>query len=242
MKACNFLGAKKIRGPLVGLNEKFIKKITRNNSMDFIFNSQETDQREKLKEQDFIDYCALELKLCLLFGLRTVYCDYVSNRFKNEKISDVIITKTEENIKLALWMILRRRGVILIERGLLEYSRVGDPVSGDEPSQAEVNPRVDNGIELIFPEFIFPSTKAAFKKRLDLFLQYELPAGLTCKYHFANSQRLNQLIPAFVNWRNALRYPKKPPQKSQKKETPLPTLKDYANELAGILNSLSPDE
>lgn len=251
MKACNFFSAKKIRGLLTGLNANFIKKLTRRSPNDFIFDSQETDQREKLKEQDFIDYAALELKLCLLFGLKAVYCDYISATFDdyiantstNEKINEIIKENDEENIKLALWMILRRRGVIFIERGLLEYCRTADPVSGGEPGLAEIGSGIRNGVELVFPAFIFSFNTEAFKKRLDLFLHHTLPVGLTYKCHFADSDCLKQLIPAFANWRNALRHKKARIQVTEVNAPMLVTeLSKYANVLAGILNKInSPD-
>ncbi len=231
IKACNFFGVKKICEVHTGLNENFLRKITAGKTSDFIFNSQEADRKEKLRDQDFTDYSALELKLCLLFGLRTVYSDYISNTWNGQKIDDLAATD-KENIQLALWMILRRRGFVFIETGLLQYCRVADPVSGDEPTLANISSGSDNGVELVFPAFIPEFNTDAFRKRLDLFLQQTMPVGLGYKYRFADADCLQQLIPAFVNWHNALRHPKR-------KRVPLADLKTYADELAAILTKIN---
>jgi hypothetical protein len=68
---------------------------------------------------------------------------------------------------------------------------------------SDADPVFDKQVKLIFPKFIY---SPAFKKRLDLFLQNTIPVHVTYSCHFVNSQYLDKIITAYVNWYNSLRY------------------------------------
>ncbi len=81
---------------------------------DFIFNQHQIDDIEKLDEQDFINYSALELKLNLLLGLKYQYKKYIHAHLEN--------SDKEEQLKLALWLHCERKGMILLETNVLLQS------------------------------------------------------------------------------------------------------------------------
>jgi hypothetical protein len=113
-KACNFIGANKITGKMPDVPLNFEAQIFCGDTTNFIFDSGKIDHLEKLTEPDFINYSALELKLSLLFGLKAKYRDFIADNYNN--------ATSDENIKLAMWMIKQRRGLILVETcWLLKY-------------------------------------------------------------------------------------------------------------------------
>jgi hypothetical protein len=129
-KAYNFMAARKINSfPLKTLLEwlhdeaiNLEDKYTNDDFVDFIFNSRSIDWREKLTENDFINYSGIELKLHLLFGLHVYYRDF----FENCKTLEEVVTEPaklplnfKEKIKQAMWFIDERKGLLLIEMELL---------------------------------------------------------------------------------------------------------------------------
>ncbi|MEJ0103896.1 MAG: hypothetical protein WDO19_15635 [Bacteroidota bacterium] len=134
-KAYNFLGADEIPGyNRKGQPEKFLsaceeydQEILEGDSIDFIFNSEKIDLAEKIQPADFINYSAVELKLSLLFGLRTQYRNFIAE--KNDKKKKELLYPIHENgpdhidvdleISQAKWFIKHRRGFIMIETALL---------------------------------------------------------------------------------------------------------------------------
>jgi len=116
-KAYNYNTATRIMAKIEEVDADFEQKILGGNSMDFVFDSAKIDALEKLTEQDFINYSALELKLNLLFGLRVLYRNYIADNYKQKL-----------QIKLAMWIIQYRKGVILIENSLLAAPIVYDVI------------------------------------------------------------------------------------------------------------------
>lgn len=224
MKAADLVSADKIRGLITRLPARFGHKIPSIDMNDFIFNSEAINEREKLHTKDFINYSALELKLCLLFGLKLHYCDYISAYY--DPFGDQL------NIRLALWMIVRRKGFILIETKLLQYHVLAESGLTGETVVPPVQTDKSNRIELIFPGFIPSFNNDAFKNRVSYFLQYSVPVGLSATCHFADSATLEKLIPAFIDWRNCLRH-KKVSQESGV------DLKKSANILFNMLNEMN---
>jgi hypothetical protein len=189
-KAYNFLGANKILADVPEVLPDFEQHILGGDTNDFIFNSGRINEVEKLGEGDFINYSALELKLCLLFGLKATYRDYISINYENPD--------SAANIKLALWMITQRRGLVLIETSMLK-----DPGESEPPYNDTTSGR---NIELLFPDFIPQLNTPQFKQRLDLFLENTLPVQLTYNYHFVSAEILGRLVPVFAAWHNTLVY------------------------------------
>lgn len=84
-------------------------RVPGDNETDFIFNSTEIDDDEKLTEYDFINYSAAQLKLSLLFGLKPLYQFFISHNHLEQ----------ESDIAIAKWMIEQQRGAIFIETNLI---------------------------------------------------------------------------------------------------------------------------
>jgi hypothetical protein len=110
-KAYDYQGANKIDATLPEVTDHYEEVILGGFTKDFIFNSSKIDHLEKLGEQDFINYSAIELKLNLLFGLKVAYKNFIADNYNNTQASD--------DIKLALWLIQERRGFIFLETSLL---------------------------------------------------------------------------------------------------------------------------
>ncbi|HET6991348.1 MAG TPA: hypothetical protein VFJ43_08500, partial [Bacteroidia bacterium] len=93
-KAYNFLGAEKIAETVNGIvsvelpvvTNELYQELLEGNSNDFIFNSRKANWLDKLREQDFINYSATELKLNLLFGLRMLYEDFIVENYIDESV------------------------------------------------------------------------------------------------------------------------------------------------------------
>lgn len=123
-KGYDFLAADRIIGfengqPVITYPEithDFERRIFGTNTVDFIFNSEKIDRVEKLRERDFINYSAIELKLSLLFGLKVLYANFISRLFEDGKIPTGVLAVEEQQ---ALWLIEKRRGLLLIETAML---------------------------------------------------------------------------------------------------------------------------
>lgn len=89
---------------------RLAKWIVEGNTVDSVFDSGKVNGLEKLSENDFRNYSGIELKLNLLFGLKVLYRDFLIS--ENEKHSNA------EKLQ-ALWLILERKGFILVEMPLL---------------------------------------------------------------------------------------------------------------------------
>lgn len=187
-KAYNYMAAKKVADYFTNVPAHFDRQIMGGYTHDFIFDSDKIDHVEKLTSADFVDYAAIELKLGLLFGLKTIYRDFIANHFDKADMA--------MDLKLAMWMIVERRGFLLIETGLLlPYTTI--------PSNSEQ-------LILIFPAFIPQLNTEAFKARLTLFLEENMPIQISYRCCFVNKSLLEILIIAFANWHNGLIYPSDP--------------------------------
>jgi hypothetical protein len=124
-KSYNFLAAKKISAHLEKVTEDFSEKILGFYEKNFIVESPKIDRIEKLNADDFINYSALELKMSLLLGLKVKYRDYISMHYESYML--------DTNIRLAIWMITQRKGVIMVETNLLlKYFRFDVIVTNSE--------------------------------------------------------------------------------------------------------------
>jgi hypothetical protein len=264
-KGYNYLSADILTPPPSHLSINDKQKNFCSNSTDFIFDSEKIERVEHLTENDFLNYSAIELKLNLLFGLKVIYRDYSVQATDND------------HLRLALWLIQQRRGLLFIETGLLfakqaefelifkyttldqapQYWELKEMLNHDQKQAIEqflsladnevfsdsfnsghiiindvcyqlkqavddcfddiVFKRIldadlffgfrqvfDNRVDLIFPNFIPALNNDAFKNRLDLFLQNELPVHISGKYHFVGVPVLEKLISKFINWHNSL--------------------------------------
>ncbi|QHS56453.1 hypothetical protein GWR56_13230 [Mucilaginibacter sp. 14171R-50] len=276
-KGYNMLAAKKIAGLPKAVPTDFEHQILNGNDRDFIFDATKIDELEKLTVTDFDNYSAIELKMCLFFGLRMLYLNFILCNF--DKAAE------GTDLRHALWMITERKGLIFIENcllqrnvsyqivitreaaygpylqvaGELDYNQAWEVVqaltdnkqhlddyeyngldvngihyrfltaSGEQqrnkyfkqiPHSAyyftvkidgkkEVEkfdefPVFKSDVEFIFPDFILPTDKPAFEKRIQYFLQQSLPVHLTYDVHFLGTEQLEAFIPAFVYWHNQL--------------------------------------
>ncbi|ALL06184.1 hypothetical protein AQ505_12200 [Pedobacter sp. PACM 27299] len=185
-KAYNYVSAKKVADFLSDVPLNFERQIMGGNTNDFIFNSGKVDRMEELTAVDFINYSAVELKLSLLFGLKTVYRDFIANHYDR--------AASAADLKLAMWMIMERKGLLLIETGMLFFG-------------TEIPPGMPQVI-LIFPAFIVPLNTAAFVERLNFFMQQTMPVQVSYDWYFLNSSLLEILIIAYAEWHNGLVYDK----------------------------------
>jgi len=192
VKAYNYTSAKKVADYFIDVPKGFNISVMGSYTNDFIFNSAATDRMEALDTVDFINYSAVELKLNLLFGLKPLYCDFMENQFDE--------TASAMELKLAIWMILERKGLLLIETGLLS-PYVAVPASMEQ-------------VILIFPSFIPQMNSEAFEERLSLFLAEAMPVHVSYRCLFLNTSLLEILIVAFADWHNGLIYPANPLNKS----------------------------
>jgi hypothetical protein len=191
-KAANFMGTQRISPAMPDVTLDFEDRILGWDSKDFIVDSEKIDRVEKLTQQDFINYAAVELKLCLLFGLKALYRNFISDLFAGNDMNSA-------EIKTALWMIEQRRGFIFIETSLLNYHT--------QKTEQEITSALPpNELIFLFPSFITTLRSAAFLSRLDFFLQNEMPVRLTCQYHFLDAAQLQKIIPVFTDWHNCLIY------------------------------------
>lgn len=187
-KAYNYIGAKKVAANLTNVPVNFEREIMGGYTHDFIIDSDKIDLMEELTAADFTNYSALELKLSLLFGLKAQYRDFIANNYDLEA--------SAAELKLAMWMIMERKGLMMIETELLFPYTIVPP--GTEQ------------VILIFPAFIPQLNTVAFKDRLELFLQENMPVQVSYRCFFLNSSMLEILIIAFADWHNGMIYPSDP--------------------------------
>ncbi len=125
-KAYNIIGANKLDDLCsTEFGDKMVKYFTEFGHYsvfrDGIFDSASTDHLEKLYESDFVNYSAIELKLSLLFGLGTIYREFIFCNIEESVLglnsTSDIITKLTLKLKVALWLQLERKGFLLIEGG-----------------------------------------------------------------------------------------------------------------------------
>ncbi|WP_316821918.1 hypothetical protein [Pedobacter gandavensis] len=186
-KAYNYVEAKKIAAYFSDVPHDFERQIMGSNTHDFIFDSEKVDRMEELTADAFVNYCALELKLSLLFGLKTLYRDFIANYL--EKLSRA------RDLKLAMWMIMERRGLLVIETGLLFPDH-----------------EIPSGIAqvmLIFPAFIPQLQTEAFMERLTLFMEETMPVQVSYCCYFLIPSVLEILIIAYAEWHNSLIHSKR---------------------------------
>ncbi|MCG8574685.1 MAG: hypothetical protein MI810_07360 [Flavobacteriales bacterium] len=113
-KAYNFMGCRKIEETLPLVTEKMWIELYEEQQNEFILRSQLIDETEKLSEQDFDDYSSVELKLNLLFGLRSTYRNFIIDNYYEDSLKD--------EVSQTYWMMIERKGSIFIESDLLLQS------------------------------------------------------------------------------------------------------------------------
>ncbi|MDP9046582.1 MAG: hypothetical protein M3N14_00495, partial [Bacteroidota bacterium] len=302
-KGYNYLGAYRLAPgredtapvDLPAVTNSFFEKIIGGDTIDSVFNSGKINRIAKIRERDFINYSAIELKLSLLFGLRVYYINYIIRCFREAK------TQILEHLypRQALWFLERRRGFIMIEMTLLlncfgfnvylaantqtgpfyqvtdnldytsafritnalnlQITDVPFAIAGRHYLYAdrmrftvkqltalygdvddyniidgqpyyifmETTPVVEKmsinnaaayntGLELFFPDFIGEFKEKSFTDRLDLFLQANLPIGVSYNYHFVAAPQLESLINDFTLWHESMRYTTNGSEKEEK--------------------------
>ncbi|MBC8054187.1 MAG: hypothetical protein H7Y13_14080 [Sphingobacteriaceae bacterium] len=291
-KGYNYLGANQLSGSdssalgvLPEVKNGFYESILDSDTIDSIFDSEKIDGIEKVRERDFINYSAIELKLSLLFGLKAHYINYLVTGFENLKAAVLSDIQSRQ----ALWFLQKRRGLIMIEMTMLLncfgfnvclatnlqsglYYQVAESLdyksafAVNTALSSESKESIDNyissgsfsvnglhyslkqvpeslgqtadyksisntpysvlldivpvekkisykdgspyqtGIELFFPDFLPELTTEAFKRRLNTFLQADVPINLRYNYHFVSTELLESLIANFTLWHESMRY------------------------------------
>jgi hypothetical protein len=85
---------------------------------DSVFDARKVDRIEKLYAHDFVNFSGIELKLSLLFGLKTVYRNFiVSDQTADGEPGETVVTETQK--QQSLWFIQKRRGCVFVEMPLL---------------------------------------------------------------------------------------------------------------------------
>jgi hypothetical protein len=198
-KAFNFTAAEELFPRLEKTPYDFIRDIFGGTTKDFIFNSEKINRVERLAERDFINYSAVELKLCLLFGLKKIYHDFIEaslteiDLLEEQGGDPQTIAEIRNNISLAMWMIGKRKGMIMVETSLIRFT--GNDTCTLSP----------NELLFIFPAFVNPIGEESFVDRVWFFLRTELPArlGFSCYYIGAND--LGNLTSAYTSWHDYLK-------------------------------------
>lgn len=205
-KAWNFFGALRINNPLL-LDENYVstgesdKSPYFDSDHDFIFNTDQVNDLEKLVEKDFIAYSALELKMRLLFGLRPVYKTYLSGRLEDLSYEDSDAQqRLVDGRRLVRWLLHERAGCILIETNLLK--------SNLAPQKGVPSVIFDYDVIVLFPGFVKPLNSKAFNEKVNYLLQRELPLGLTAALAYPDETLLMNVALAFTEYHNALIYDK----------------------------------
>lgn len=205
-KAYNFLGAVKLVDEIKKVPPDFEEDILCGNSSDFVFRSRKINEAEKLHEHSFNNHSAIELKINLLFGFRVLYNDFIADHY-NDDASDV---------DLAYWLIMHRRGLIMIETALLN-----DPV-------------FDSSVFFLLPAFIPAINNPEFISRLKLFLDNTMPVHIPYACFVVEADQLRELIPVYVSWYNGFIY--KTNDETQQ-QPPTPDAAPLANILVALKNS-----
>lgn len=118
-KAYNYLGANKIDATLYKVTKKDIQQILAERQNDFIFNSSQIDEQEKITAQHTIDYSTIELKLSLLFALAERYKNFIVEKHKNLKKRTAAYEIMQLRKSIASWLITQRKGMLALETNLL---------------------------------------------------------------------------------------------------------------------------
>lgn len=163
---------------------------------DFIVNSHLIDKAEKITENDIARFSAVELKLSLLFGLKQLYCDFISENWSKEE--------EKHNIQIAMWMIQQRKGLIFMESGILWHFMNDEKVIEINRALDEIVPA--NGVILMLPAFIPLFNTITFQDRLKLFLESFLPLTVPYQYCLISPETLPDIITAYSNWVNSINF------------------------------------
>ncbi len=204
-KAFNFTAAENLFPLLQEKPRDFISNIFCGATKDFIFNSEKINRIERLTEKDFTNYSAIELKLCLLFGLKKIYHDFIEASlaeiaFLEEHGGDPQkIAEIENNMNLAIWMIGKRKGMIMVETSLVRFTGANADMPNDR-----ICTLPPNELLFIFPLFMEAIGKESFKDRVWFFLRTELPARLGFSCYFIEADDLSRLTKAYTSWHDYL--------------------------------------
>lgn len=194
-KAYNYLGASKLVDTVDAVPGTFEEDILCGNSADFIVSSGKINEAEKLTEQSFNDHSALELKICLLFGLRMLYFDFIADHYEDGS----------QEADLAYWLIMQRRGMILVETAVLLQE------AGEDGDDFATDLLFDNSVLLLLPAFMPAINNPQFMQRLQFFLSNTLPVNAPAAVMLLDAAQLSEFIPVYVSWYNSLVYQEKDP-------------------------------
>lgn len=99
---------------------ELLEEFTDSSQSDFIIDIDRIDAREKISPFDTINYATIELKLALLFSLQEYYRFEIGGHWPKKKART---KQTGEQLyqqkRDLLWMITKRKGLLLIETNLL---------------------------------------------------------------------------------------------------------------------------
>lgn len=189
---------------------------------DFVFSAEFVNRLEKLTEQDFVNFSALELKISLLFGLKPIYRTFLKDSDPGLAESEAAKMKS-----LARWLIESRRGLILIEPVLI----ANEIESGSNADELDIS----DDVILILPDFIPVLKTKKFKDRLKYFLEQELPVNLSYSLYYADVEDLELVSKLYVALYNSMRF-RENRRGAQGSES------DFVSGFWGKLNQLNKEE
>ncbi|MEM7296890.1 MAG: hypothetical protein AAF391_01325 [Bacteroidota bacterium] len=158
-KSFDYLGADPISDQMETLPQEGDTE-SKSHTVDFILDMDEINEQEKIGQNEFSNYSALELKLKLLFGLQHLYDQYIyecSELF--DSVEPPLLDVMRHKSQVATWLINQRKGQINIETNLLlkcltykiAYRKAGDRTVCHEVSE-KANYHQALGIEQLFRE------------------------------------------------------------------------------------------
>jgi len=234
-KGYNIIGSSPIKTFKKSAIEKKLKRIVKINfTSDSHFNSPQIDKLHRLKEEDFINYSAIELKLNLLLGLSVQYLNFIKNGGNKE----IEATVMDQQLRQAIWLLQARKGMIMFEANLLlRYAEFQEDSTVPSEDSTGVTKRILNFEELLgfpfgvqgaesikkimdsfqwrnkndeviwsdgdefpdvfffFPDYLPQFSTVAFKRRVELFLNENLPININYRAVYLSSEELAELIP-----------------------------------------------
>ncbi|MBL7726313.1 MAG: hypothetical protein JNM68_01455, partial [Dinghuibacter sp.] len=213
-KAYNIIAAEKISATLPDIPANFDKEFAGDFMFDFLPDVQRLDEAGNITSAHLVQYSTFELKLNLMFGLKPLYGNFISDHLH--------LPEFEQQVKQLLWLVQERKGVIFIEWAVLQNS-----LPAGIPNNLPVN-----GAVLIFPGFVPSITTPAFANRLQVFCSNNLPVTVPVTVYYAPANIMDILVPAFANWVNSMRYNETGTNDKAASEAP-------ASALLNVLNSLT---
>lgn len=189
-KAYDFASADRMADVPTEWSIDLLKPFYGNFKKDFIFNSHKVSELELLHPSDFTNFSAIELKASLLLGLKPLIADFIKENYQSQP--------TEA--RQAFWFIEQRKGLLMIETGLLEEhfkSETREKMPNEEPVW-------DTQLLFILPAAVKYLETNDFMTRMKAVLNDALPVQQTYEILLLDQEELARIIPLYVAWHNDL--------------------------------------